>query len=210
MARGPILAHHLFLHSLWARNNTCIFRQIEIHTHTHIEIYNIYIAFGGCTCVMVPRLGIGSCSCQPQPQPQQRRIGAMSTTYTTAWQCQKLNPLSKARDGTWILMDTSWIHYPWATRGTPKMYFWHVNIIKFQFQSIDKFFWIHQQFVYILFLAAFSLKQTWVVGQQRLYSLQSLKELLSGFFTELSVPIPVLEYHYFWFWKTFLTRRWGT
>ena len=31
-----------------------------------------------------------------------------------------LNPLSKARDWTHILMDTSQIRYCWATRGTPK------------------------------------------------------------------------------------------
>ena len=34
-------------------------------------------------------------------------------------QCQILNPLSGATDRTWILMDTSWVCYPWATIGTP-------------------------------------------------------------------------------------------
>ena len=29
-----------------------------------------------------------------------------------------LNPLSKARDQTHILMGTSWVHFPWATVGT--------------------------------------------------------------------------------------------
>ena len=37
----------------------------------------------------------------------------------SSWQCQILNPLSKTRDRTLILMDTSWIHYRWATMGTP-------------------------------------------------------------------------------------------
>ena len=32
-------------------------------------------------------------------------------------QCQILNPLSRARDQTCILMDISWICYCWATRG---------------------------------------------------------------------------------------------
>ena len=36
-----------------------------------------------------------SCTCQPTPQPQQ---------------CQIINLLSKARDQTWILMDTSQLH----------------------------------------------------------------------------------------------------
>ena len=41
---------------------------------------------------------------QPTPQLHQRRI---------------LIPLSKARDQTHILMDTSWIRFPCATTGTP-------------------------------------------------------------------------------------------
>ena len=31
-----------------------------------------------------------------------------------------LNPLSKARDWTRVLMDTGWVHYHWAPTGTPK------------------------------------------------------------------------------------------
>ena len=37
-----------------------------------------------------------------------------------SWQCPILNPMSGARDGTCVLMDTSCIHYRWATMGTPK------------------------------------------------------------------------------------------
>ena len=44
--------------------------------------------------------------CRPMPQPYQR---------------QNLNPLSKARDWTGGLMDTSQIRFCWATVGTPKM-----------------------------------------------------------------------------------------
>ena len=40
------------------------------------------------------------------------------------WQRQILNPLSEARDGTYILIDTSQICFPWATTGIPeKTYF---------------------------------------------------------------------------------------
>ena len=34
-------------------------------------------------------------------------------------QCQILNPLREARDQTHVLMDTRWVHYCWATIGTP-------------------------------------------------------------------------------------------
>jgi len=38
-------------------------------------------------------------------------------------QCQILNPLSKARDRTRVLMDTSQIHFCWAMTGTPGFIF---------------------------------------------------------------------------------------
>ena len=37
----------------------------------------------------------------------------------TTQQCQILNPLTEARDQTQGLMVTSWVHYHWATTGTP-------------------------------------------------------------------------------------------
>ena len=41
-------------------------------------------------------------------------------------QHQILNPLSKAKDGTCILMVISWIPYYWATTGTPR---WHYFVL---------------------------------------------------------------------------------
>ena len=40
------------------------------------------------------------------------RIGEL---HHSLWQLQILNPLSKARDQTHILMDISGVHYLWAT-----------------------------------------------------------------------------------------------
>ena len=54
-----------------------------------------------------------SCSCWPTPQPQQRWIWAASATYTIACSnAGSFNPLSKARDWTCFLMDTSWVLNP--------------------------------------------------------------------------------------------------
>ena len=39
--------------------------------------------------------------------------------HHSSWQHQILNPLSEAMDQTCVLMDTSQIHFRWATTGTP-------------------------------------------------------------------------------------------
>ena len=44
-------------------------------------------------------------------------------------QCQVLNPLSKARDQTCVLMDASQIHFLWAMTGTPTFNF--LNLLLF-------------------------------------------------------------------------------
>ena len=47
-------------------------------------------------------------------------IWAMAAAYTTAHGNAGIpDPLSRARDQTHFLMDTSWVHYCWATMGTP-------------------------------------------------------------------------------------------
>ena len=58
-----------------------------------------------------------SCSFWPttQIQPDPSRVFNL---HHSSWQRQILNPLSKVRDWTHILMDTSRAHYSWAIEGT--------------------------------------------------------------------------------------------
>ena len=42
--------------------------------------------------------------------------------HHSSWKCQILNPMSKAREWTHILWDTSQVHYHWATMGTHNRY----------------------------------------------------------------------------------------
>ena len=43
----------------------------------------------------------------------------MCELHQSSWQCQILNPLSKARDQSHNLMVPSWIHFSSVTKGTP-------------------------------------------------------------------------------------------
>jgi len=38
-------------------------------------------------------------------------LGRVCDLHHRSWQHWILNPLSRARDGTFVLMDTSWVHY---------------------------------------------------------------------------------------------------
>jgi len=42
--------------------------------------------------------------------------------HHSSWQCQILNPLSKARDQIWVFTDTSRVSYHWATTGNRTLY----------------------------------------------------------------------------------------
>ena len=107
---------------------------LRFFTFTYFEIYNWHCTFfffpfflgWRLWCTTVPRLGF--------------KLELQLPAYTTAtampylshicklhhnsWQCHILNPLSKARDSTCILMDASQICFPWATMGTPPKAFW--------------------------------------------------------------------------------------
>ena len=62
---------------------------------------------------------VGPCSHQLTPQPQQRGIRASSATYTTAHSNTGSLIHCMKPGNSRILMDTSWVHYNWATMGTP-------------------------------------------------------------------------------------------
>ena len=47
-------------------------------------------------------------------------LSSFCDLYHGSWQCWILNPLSRARDQTRILMDISRVCYCWATTGTPQ------------------------------------------------------------------------------------------
>ena len=67
----------------------------------------------------IPRLGLNqSSSCLPKPQPEQRDLSCICDPCSSSWQFGVLNPWIEATDWTHVLLDTSWVHYHWATRGT--------------------------------------------------------------------------------------------
>ena len=77
----------------------------------------------------VPRLAVESeLQLMACTTPQQRGIQAASVTNTTALGTLDPNPLGKARDGTHILIDTSWIRFCHAMMGTPILTFNNTNL----------------------------------------------------------------------------------
>ena len=73
----------------------------------------------------VPRLGVES---ELQLPAYTAAIATQNPSHVyhlhhSSWQCQIPDPLSEAKDGNHILMDTSQIHFCCATMGTPhKLY----------------------------------------------------------------------------------------
>ena len=69
----------------------------------------------------VPRLGVES-ELQPLAYATVTAtldLSCICDLHYSSCQCWILNALSKARDRTCILMDTSWVHYCGTTSGTP-------------------------------------------------------------------------------------------
>ena len=76
-------------------------------------------------CMGVPRLGVkselqlpASATAIATPGPS-----CMCNLHHSSGQCWILNPLTRARDQTQILMDTSQVRYCWTTTGTPLVFY---------------------------------------------------------------------------------------
>ena len=68
----------------------------------------------------VPWLGVKSKLQLPAyaPSTAMPDLKCVCDLHHSAQKCHIFNPLNEARDQTWNLMDTSWAHYCWATKGT--------------------------------------------------------------------------------------------
>ena len=76
--------------------------------------YYYFFYFQGCTCGIWKFPGQGSnwrCSCQAAPQQLTPDLSHICDLHLSSLQCWILSPLSEARDGTHILVDTGWVHY---------------------------------------------------------------------------------------------------
>ena len=62
--------------------------------------------------VEVPSLGVESQLQLPAHATAMPDPSLVCDLHHSSWQCRILNPLSKARDGTHVLMDASWIRNP--------------------------------------------------------------------------------------------------
>ena len=65
----------------------------------------------------------------------------------SSWQCRILNPLSKARDRTWVPMDASQISFCWATMGTVLTSELAFGILIFQNSNINWFFSLEKTYI---------------------------------------------------------------
>ena len=119
--RSPLFlkSHHLIL--LRSHSSFCFAAKRLILFCIYLFIY---FAFQGHTCGIWrfpgQRLNL-SCSCWPTHSYSKARPEPHPRPVLQFQQHQILNPLSKARDQTCVLMDTSQICFQWAMTGTLRL-----------------------------------------------------------------------------------------
>ena len=103
--------------------------------------------------------------------------------HHSSWQHWILNPLSGARNETWIFMDTGQVHFCWATMGTPSNHLHFVNIFC-ACSSKDIYIDLHP--ITTVLLMTFSHSGSWEV-------IPFVKQLLGCVLT-FSPPNPLTKY----------------
>ena len=80
------------------------------HTYTQLHSFFFFLFF------LTATLAYGSSQARGQIR------AAAASLHHSSWPHQIHNPLSETRDWICIVMDASWVHYCWATMGTPHSY----------------------------------------------------------------------------------------
>ena len=63
-------------------------------------------------------------------------LSRVCNLHHSSWQCQILNPLSKARDRTFILMDSCWVCYHWAMLGISSCHFLSFHFLNLKLKTL--------------------------------------------------------------------------
>ena len=92
-----------------------------------------------------------SCShCLHHSHSNAADLSNVCNLHHSSWQCQILNPLSEARDQTWILKDASQIHFHGAMMGIPmciQYYMYYIYSIIYTYKIYVYFVCIYVYFV---------------------------------------------------------------
>ena len=90
---------------------------------------------------------------------------AAARLHLSSWQCRILNPLSEARDPNCVLMDTSRVHFCWATIGNPSKILSYL-LTWYDFLELQRFSHIKLNFaLFIAYWKKFDIRLTWLQYQ---------------------------------------------
>ena len=128
--------------------------QTHTHTHTHTQnkkalIYFVCLfVFQGNNHMYISRIGVESSqsfSCLLTPVTAIRDWSHICDLHHNSQKCQVLNPLGKARDQTWVLMDTTCVCNPWSHSDySPKQLLCSKIVsTKWKWKATQKIIWRH-------------------------------------------------------------------